>query len=536
VRNDSPLCQCTASELEKFRNEGFNSHLSLKKLKKACAKDKCDRIRKATKPVRLESIRKTLRVADDPWIMPMPQVPGANAGTFEVPYLTKSGAEHGCSPFVPVIRSSATPIKIGADWDNTQIWNNNWEGLLVSECHFRLKNGAWSDGGPFYVFKRSIDHGKSHYGTFYRNGAVWNGTTCGVNYIPTARWTGQVPPGFVPYVTARSAAHDYYAEAYRKARPGNPVASVGQFLIELRDLPQVPLKGLPRGFGSLMRRLQGRSVADLPAVLLGQLEAFRHLGGEYLNVVFGWKPFVNDLRKMYNLWQTIDKQIAKLIRENGKAIRRRCQVKDQKDVTQNRRSYPWAYADCFGAPPNWMDGYSVRTTTTRTIERVWFSGHYRYFITDPGSSQWTARARLALFGAFPTPDLLYSVLPWTWLLDWFANVGDIVSNLSPNAIDTLYCNRSFIMRHTVQEVTEQCDTWHSAASTWDSHDTSRYGYLGAQWSGFSGSFVSVDKTETKVRAVGGNPYGLNTQSTDLSPSQWSILAALGLSRAAFTIK
>jgi len=333
----------------------------------------------------------------------------------------------------------------------------------------------------------------------------------------------------VPYEVARDQARDYYSEAYRKARPGNPKADVGQFLIELRDLPVVPLKGVWRQFGSLVKRNRGRSLADLPVGLLKQLSDFRSLGSEYLNVVFGWKPFLNDLRKTYNLWQVIDKQMAQIIRENGKNIRRRCQVKDQKDVSQVRKTYPWPYADVFGAPPNWFgeEAYSVRTTVTRVSERVWFSGSFRYYIPDVGSSQWDARARLALFGAFPTPELLWSVLPWSWLIDWFANVSDVLSNISPNAVDNLVCNRSFIMRHTVQEIVEQCDTAH------DAFDNVFFGF-GAKWNAFSGSFVSTDKVETKVRAIGGNPYGLNSQWSDLSSNQVAVLAALGLSRASIT--
>jgi hypothetical protein len=250
-----------------------------------------------------------------------------------------------------------------------------------------------------------------------------------------------------------------------------------------------------------------------------RLDGYRHLGGEYLNAVFGWKPFVNDLIKMYFLYQTIDKRLAQLVRENGKAIRRKATVED--DVTGNQvvtnYSFPWA--NVIGAPANGGTGKTRYTVETRTTTRVWFSGSFRYYVPDIGSSQWTARAYAALFGALPTPELLWEVLPWSWLIDWFSNVGDVISNCSTNAVDNLTLRYSFIMKHVSTSTTCTSSVW-ADASTLPSDN----------WRAAANTFTTTKLVETKVRVGGGNPFGLNVSLPSLSLYQLSILAALGISR------
>lgn len=342
------------------------------------------------------------------------------------------------------------------------------------------------------------------------------------------RWSNTIPH-LRPWDEVREETSSYYASGYAKARPGNPVADTGQFLIELRDLPQVPFRGAAQRYASLARRTGG-VFSTLPKLMLGELENFKNLGSEYLNVVFGWKPFVNDLRKMYNLWKEVDKRMAQIVRENGRNIRRKAQVAyDAGTDKEPQVYYPWAFAQMVGGPPNWMnDCGSLYDVETRWDRRVWFSGSFRYFIPDTGSSQWDARARAALFGALPTPELLWNVLPWTWLIDWFSNVGDVVSNLSVNALDNLVTNYSYIMMQYNWEKRCTVQTWHGYVPE------GTYLPLKSGWNAYAGSFTSREGYVTKSRVGGGNPFGLNVKLEDLSPYQLGILAALGLSRGSVT--
>lgn len=366
------------------------------------------------------------------------------------------------------------------------------DALLVTSSHRRLKSGAWSGGGPFFVYKRSANTTTQDFQWLF-NGVHWNGTMGGgglSSIEPTI-----VDPNADSELFALSGD---YATGYRRTRPGNPVADAGQFFVELRDLPHVPLK------------------------MFRKLKFFRALGSEYLNAVFGWKPFVNDLRKMYNLQHTIDKRMAQIIRENGRSIHRKATIENDTSSSSSTTQYAFPFGGCTGAPPNWRSGGSSRTITTKIERRKWFVGRYQYYIPDVGSSQWDRRARLALFGALPTPAVIWEVLPWSWLIDWFSNVGDIISNASTNAVDNLTCQYSFIM------ASEKTTTTYSHSYHWTGIHAG--GFNPSSIEGGNGNVSSTFISETKARNGGGNPFGLNVTLPSLSAYQLGILAALGISR------
>jgi hypothetical protein len=173
-----------------------------------------------------------------------------------------------------------------------------------------------------------------------------------------------------------------------------------------------------------------------------------------------------------------------------------------------------------------MDGESWVGSSSRWTEKVWFSGSFRYYIPDTGSSQWTTRARAALFGVLPTPELIWSVVPWSWLFNWFSNYGDIVSNFSENAVENLTCEYSFIMRHYSYEETAFCRTYHTGVRL-----TYNDGIPWNGWDPMQNQFISTDKLETKSRCIGGNPYGLDAGWSGLSPRQVGVLTALGYTRS-----
>jgi hypothetical protein len=265
---------------------------------------------------------------------------------------------------------------------------------------------------------------------------------------------------------------------------------------------------------------RGVPIQEVPKILFKRLDGFRGLGSEYLNVVFGWKPFVRDLQEMYNLWVTLDKRLGQLVRENGKYIRRKATISDTNDtVVTQETEYSAPFANVLGAPPSYMQGRSVYSVKSSTKTRIWFSGSFRYYVPDIGSSQWTARARLALFGALPTPELLWEVLPWSWLIDWFSNIGDVVSNASANAVSNLTTRYSFIMKHVTTTTTATSVCWASVSTA----PTDK-------WRAASPTFSSVLTEDSKARVGGGNPFGLNVSLPSLSAGQLGILAALGLSR------
>jgi len=229
---------------------------------------------------------------------------------------------------------------------------------------------------------------------------------------------------------------------------------------------------------------------------------------------------------MYYLWQTIDKRIAQLIRENGKSINRKATLEQDTTTVEGDPGFDpdWPYVWVTGGPSGtfpFIRGHSTWQGQRKTTTRVWYAANYRYYVPDIGSSQWDRRARLALFGALPTPELLWEVLPWSWLIDWFSNVGDVISNMSTNAVDNLVQNYAYTMKHVTTQVVLTSDSYHPSSSPGSA----------AHWPERSVHATSTYTVETKLRDGTGNPFGLNVKLSSLSTYQLSILAALGISRS-----
>jgi hypothetical protein len=289
------------------------------------------------------------------------------------------------------------------------------------------------------------------------------------------------------------------AKGWADLKPGKPVASMGQFLAELRQLPTLPLKSFRRII---------HDYKDIHGW-------FRALGKEYLNTEFGWKLFLKDLRDIYRLQQSIDRRLAQLARDNGRSIRRRGTLSSNKStvisVNQTTCLYPVLTTDFYSS----LQG--TQTITDESFERYWFSARFRYWIPDVGTALWRTRAKRALFGLNPSPSLLWEVMPWSWLADWFGNVGDVLSNMSENAAENLTAEYAFVMHEQVErkKVVEVANLWAKPKPP----------------------FVPTTRTVTSTlersvkQRLAANPYGFGLTFDGLSGRQMAILGALGFSRS-----
>jgi len=401
---------------------------------------------------------------------------------------------------------SLTPPKLDARFHSERVgstgstqwtaWGYEQHALIVSENHKRLKGTDY--GGPFLVQHaiKQVDPSAGHYSYSFQGTEQFNS-----RFVPNAASFLAIPsiPALASWAPEQSLLYSKGATGFKKARPGNPVANAGQWLVELRDLPTLPLR------------------------LLARLRNFRALGSEYLNVQFGWKPFVGDMIKMYQLYQQLDKHLAQIARDNKRAIRRRKTISNTTDSTSTTSNFPNGWQAFLPSPPTGVTATFSSSLTTQVVtkEKIWFVGSFQYYIPDVGSSQWTRRATAALFGVNVTPSLLWEVLPWSWLIGYFSNVGDAISNASTNAVDNLVANYAYVMRQK------------SVTTTYTATGTAPSGSFGGQkWSGGTYSSTGSTLLMTKSRARA-SPYGFGVEFGSLSAYQLSILGALGLSRSRF---
>lgn len=280
------------------------------------------------------------------------------------------------------------------------------------------------------------------------------------------------------------------ATAIARVIPTNPLVDGLVFLGELRQ-------GFPRliGIHSLKNRVS----------------FFKSLGGEYLNVEYGWKPFVSDLRKAARIVLDYEQYVENYEKHSGVWSHRRYDYPPILDTT--KASATGKYPD-----PAYQVGYWIGTATrdliTQTREEIWFTGDFCYYLPklDRGSRSRSRSVAAKLLGLRLTPEVLWDLTPWSWAADWFANTGDQLHNLSAFANDGLIMRHAYVMRKK------------SIKKTYRTYNI-RMKYSG-EYLDLTQTFETISKTRAKA-----TPFGFGLNPLTFTVRQWAITTALGLSRA-----
>lgn len=276
------------------------------------------------------------------------------------------------------------------------------------------------------------------------------------------------------------------ADAWNRFRPAKPKVSLFAFAAELRNVGELMFK---------------------------RLNSFRSLGSNYLAVEFGWKPMLRDIQSFYQSLRKIDKQIAQLRRDNGKWIRRGGTV--LKNSTQESK----VYLDNRIYPAPFTNGLPITVRKDSTItEHVWFSGAFRYYIPGLMDQKWgRLRALDQLWDLSISPHQVWQLIPFSWLVDWFSNVGSVIGNLQASIDDHLVAKYAYVMRekHASHRYIGNISVYQNATSNVVNYQPE----------------LAVDEY-TKCRHSA-NPFGFDFDLPSLSSWQTSILAALGMSRSKF---
>lgn len=297
-----------------------------------------------------------------------------------------------------------------------------------------------------------------------------------------------------PALTAmdRATIHAKGTTAIARVLPTNPAAGLGVALGELRE-------GIPKAIGSSLLAQNRRG-------------ALRNAAGEYLNVEFGWKPMIQDITQSARAIQNSEKILAQYERDSGRHIRRRFRF--PKQVTTTVTTTPTSVASPTLTAYHYSGSSSgVLERTTVTTTETWFSGCFTYYLAAGD----TARARLKkaeqqaakLLGVRVTPELLYQLTPWSWLIDWNSNLGDVIHNISAFSQDGLVMRWGYVM--CTKTVT-------------DTYRLPTVMLVNGQ-KAMDQTFSTTMKVRYKA-----TPYGFGLDTTAFSPRQWAILAALGIAR------
>lgn len=233
------------------------------------------------------------------------------------------------------------------------------------------------------------------------------------NYYPWGTWTS--------FADAR-ASNRFLS----KIRSAAVLVSGPTFLGEMREALQMikkPAAGLQdqikRYLDNVKRakRQRGRKPNDW----MGDL------GNLWLENAFGWQPLMNDIESGMNAYNSLF--------EKTRVIRISAGGSDTKMFANTLSSMTLPGTGSWYA----IDAIGTKNSNTDIVR-------YRGAIKSQAAT--TARDRFARFGFTPSEFVptAWELLPWSFLIDYFASVGDVLSGAVTDTSSVLWVNRSQVRK------------------------------------------------------------------------------------------
>lgn len=335
-------------------------------------------------------------------------------------------------------------------------------------------------GGAFYLEGVRTNRG------LVQVGEIWRGNpnplkenyrgSLGVDIPHTGAWSGT----FLPDA--------WGADAFAKLKPTKPSFNALNSVFEMREV---------------VTMLRDRFLDT----------GLRGVANAHLAYQFGWKPFLRDIRNMVDLQRKAQAKLAWLLRNNGKPIRTTTVLLDTSTVVEDNALALYSLLQPV-LPTQFYRKVPTGRRLTFNRERVWASARFRFWLPPgPRDIVWNTRMLARLYGLNPSPSVIWNAIPWTWLIDWFTNVGAMLSNMDAGVADRLAADYMYVMR-SKEWTLQQNATGYFVDKSGVPIDV-------------HGSSTSTAFVKTRAQ---GDPFGFATQQSSLSDMQLSILGALGLSR------
>ena len=331
----------------------------------------------------------------------------------------------------------------------------------------------------------------------------------------------RIIPGLTPGLTAwatLSAANEldaYGALAYTQASPLSEEFSLPAFVGELRE-------GLP----SLLPAVFMKNTAGWSDSVKGRLRDAKNAGGDYLNVQFGWIPLLNDV---ISLATALAKATVAITAMDDIHRYRELPITDTTSVHELGVRGDWtdipempSMSPGTNIPSAALSANVIKGTYTvvqNYSSRMWFEGN---FVKLPKASlgldrhmaqfDWLIRTDL-------TPSDLWQIAPWSWLVDWFIDIGGLIDAFQTGTSNRILSTYAYAMR----EETRTSTTLLRNIFVQQGGSYTRT-YIGPK----DYSHVRIAQRKRRIRA---NPFGFILNPTvSLSLGQQLILGALGLTK------
>jgi hypothetical protein len=201
----------------------------------------------------------------------------------------------------------------------------------------------------------------------------------------------RVAPGLVGTAPFQAAVNSAFMQISQQIPTE---VSIANFLLEAREL------------GSLIPKITSNLV--------------RSASGSYLTYQFGWKPLLDDLRKLANIANSVEMRLNYLRSTFGREV---------------RASYYQDVALPGTVPDTTYDtGGSYAYRYVRSDHRAIFraSGYIYHELEGLDSAEGTVRAFIGALGLNNPVQVFWNNLPYSFVLDWFADFGGLLDRLALN--------------------------------------------------------------------------------------------------------
>lgn len=312
----------------------------------------------------------------------------------------------------------------------------------------------------------------------------------------------------VPWIPPKSVADTqvWGSSVLRAAAPTRPDFNLTRFVGELRDTNRI--------FD------QRNYVPATPG----------SFGGSYLNFQFGISPTVSDLQNGAQAVIDSDKHVKRFVRDASRQVHRHRSNTETSILasasytlpqTVLQSSYggvtikvdPGSASTAVGGPKFTVSATSAQTQRAGT----WFE----YYVGDPYGytsrmDSYLAQARSVLGGGLDL-STTYQLTKLSWLLDWFVDIGSLLSYQQQVADNSLVMRDAFIV--TESKTSAMVRLFNTNPG--DSGGRPRW------TTGARGAAFFHQKAQKRYP---GNAFSLSP-NWDLNPFQWAIAAAMGLTKA-----
>jgi len=242
---------------------------------------------------------------------------------------------------------------------------------------------------------------------------------------------------------------------------------------------------------------------------------------EYINLQFGVKPFINDLKQMSQAVLHTCKMWKQLRRDSDRVIRRKASLSEvvtivDQGTDNTSQGFLGLPRMNLQTPPPMFSSIPPQRVLDTVSQQYSFSGAFTYHLSEAtsflGKLDMYEEQANHLLGTEIDLETLWNLTRWSWLVDWFVDIGSFLHNVDLLHQDSLALRYGYVMCH--------------------SKTTRTRSILGLVPIGACSTVSTVSEAivEAKQRRRA-TPYGFGLNTGAFSDQRWAILGALGLTRA-----